>query len=207
MASFHTSSVNFEKRKKLKARLKRKANIARRTEIKAVLAQTAPDPVRGYGPNNQQVWLESPLYKLLLDKEKVWAGTAGSAEGSDSAAQLITNYGLTAETTKLLLQQLPEAQAGVEALQAAQKAQLSADPKTARDNNATTARIAGQVDAVRRIIDLRNANSRGIRYENTQRIIDRFTRTGGSGDSEVQGETTRFLNAQHDANQAEQPPF
>lgn len=242
-ASFHTSTTVLEKKRKLKARLTKKANIARREAAKEQLAASSPDPVRGYGPNNEQIWLDSPLYKLLLRSEKVWAGTeekliksgsvrnpksltasAESSEGSGTAAsstnspnakpvqlapdgerELVPNFGLSRNALDILLRQVPSAQAAV-SLSAAELRLLQEGPEMTRDDlsakhnlqdyeeavakfEAQRLTAAEQGDRMRRILDLKNANSRGIRAENTRRIIQRFSHGHGSGDSEVQGES------------------
>lgn len=194
------------------ARLKKKANIARREQARQQLAATAPDTVRGYGPNKQHVWYDSELRKIMLFPDEVYDGKAGergplepldnprdeilgpkgiksddilSNKGSESASSpSYYNFALSNEDTKLLLESLPEA-----------------DKTLATANNSPSLRDAAlknleqaeshKVEATRRVIDLSNANARGVRFENTRRIIRRFGQGEGSGRCEVQGKALR----------------
>ena len=217
------------------ARLRKKNNLARRTTARQRLEETAPNPIRGYGPGNEKVWLGSELRKILLQKDEVWAGptpeTQDGAVGdlamlpplSSSSAELLgptgtqallagpsdsqkqsqstalvstdpssqavnapaplpyLNFGLSAEDAKLLFEQLPQA-----------SAELSVDPQYASSRPAKVQKALvdeeQKADSLKRILDMRNANSRGIRFENTRRIIRRFGQGEGTGRCEVQGE-------------------
>lgn len=103
-----------------------------------------------------------------------------------TASMPYLNFGLTAEDASLLFQKLPAAHAF-----------LTSDTLRANDNvlrdRIEVAKIEEdkKVDAMKRILDLRNANSRGIRFENTRRILHRFGQGQGSGRSEVQGASRR----------------
>lgn len=218
-SSFHSSAVAHEKKRKMVARLKKKANLARRHAAQEQLRATAPDTIRGYGPNNQNLWYESELRKILLYPEEVYEGKAGlkgmlaslpnpkdevlgpkgvksddilasASSASESSTSTSTdssppqplyfNFAMTAEDGDFLFKALPEANMTL---------------KTATNQSNYQADIMPQVqsteqhkaDATRRILDLANTNARGIRFENTRRIIRRFGQGEGSGRCEVQG--------------------
>lgn len=186
------------------ARLKKKENLARRQKAREQLAATAPDPVRGYGPNNENLWYNSELRKILIFPEEVYEGkTTGMLESlqnpvdeilgpkgikSDDlimkapATSTTLNFGLSAEDEKRLLHELPNA---VASLQTAnhnhlQNNEVLPTVETSKEH---------QTEALKRTLDLANANARGIRFENTRRIIRRFGQGEGTGRSEVVGES------------------
>lgn len=199
------------------ARLRKKANLARRHEAQEQLRATAPDTIRGYGPNNQNLWYESELRKILIYPEEVYEGKAGlkgmleslpnpkdellgpkgiksddliakrpsvpdsSSSPSSTSTPLYFNFAMTAEDEKLLMHSLPEANKTLEI------ANKPANQKEA-DSPAVEHLEQHKAEITRRILDLANANARGIRFENTRRIIRRFGQGEGSGRSEVQGE-------------------
>lgn len=216
-SSFHSSAVAREKKRKMVARLKKKANLARRHEAQEQLRASAPDTVRGYGPNNQNLWYESELRKILLYPEEVYEGKAGlkgmlpslpnakdevlgpvgvksddlvathsstheSPTSQTDAASPVPpyfNFAMTAEDGDFLLTALPEANATLQT--ATNNSSLQAD------NMALVQRTEQhKAEATRRILDFANANARGIRFENTRRVIRRFGQGEGSGRCEVQ---------------------
>lgn len=210
-SSFHSSAATHEKKRKLVARLKKKENLARRQKAREQLIATAPDPVRGYGPNNQDLWYKSELRKILLFPDEVYEGKAANlgmldrlpkagdeilgpvgvksddlimkppATSTSTTPSTYLSFGLSAEDEKLLLQDLPEADETIATANntKGQKDGAQAAHKLAEEHKA---------EAARRILDLANANARGIRFENTRRIIRRFGQGEGTGRSEVVGE-------------------
>ena len=218
------------KNAKLKSRLRKRNNLQRRQAANEKLKQTAPDPVRGYGPNQERLWLNSTLKSILLDREEIWKGQlpeskgmlpalmdpnderlgpkggeftqvpvasgSGSSTSSESLALPVTststssipptpylNFALTPSDAALLFEQLPKSAVGVQL-----DPTLPEATRAKREKEAEPVE-ANKVEALRRILDLRNTNSRGIRNENTRRIIRRFGQGEGVGRVEVQGES------------------
>lgn len=92
------------------------------------------------------------------------------------------NFALSPSDADLLFHQLP-----------ATNAALSIDPSL--PSSAASQRLQNKMveedekaESLKRILDLKNANSRGIRFENTRRILRRFGQGQGTGRPEVQGE-------------------
>ena len=230
--SFHSSAIAHEKKAKLKARIRKKANLSRRQLANEKLKQTAPDPVRGYGPNNDQLWLGSDLRKVLLSQEEVWKGELEEEKGmlpdledpndeqlgpkgnhfmqvpvtrsnrsSDTSSDKVTaipastpslspsipptpylNFALTPSDALLLFEQLPKSSLAIQL-----DPSLPEETLARRRSDAAPAE-ASKAEALMRIVDLRNTNARGIRFENTRRIVRRFGQGEGVGRVEVQGE-------------------
>lgn len=184
--------------------MKKKENLARRQKAREQLAATAPDPVRGYGPNNENLWYNSELRKILLFPEEVYEGKIAGRmleRLQDPADEILgpvgiksddlimkgpatstyLSFGLAEEDEKLLLDKIGKAMTTINTANNApgQKERSIADIQAA---------IKHQAEETKRVLDLANANARGIRFENTRRIIRRFGQGQGSGRSEVIGE-------------------
>lgn len=244
-SSFHSSAVAHEKKKKMVARLKKKANLARRHEAQEQLRATAPDTIRGYGPNNQNLWYESELRKILLYPEEVYEGKAGlkgmlaslpnpedevlgpkgiksddivaptssdsdssssqtTAASSSSTPPIYFNFAMTPEDGDFLFKALPEANITLKTATSQSNHQADIMPQVQSTEQ-------HKAEATRRILDLANANARGIRFENTRRIIRRFGQGEGSGRCEVQGrhyasEIMAFLRLRRFLTLTFQPP-
>lgn len=156
--------------------MKKQTNLSRRHRAQEQLAATAPDPIRGYAKNNESVWLESDLKRLLLDKDAVWRGEipSSSVEGTNGATPHL-NFGLDATESRFLFQELPASSAFLESRGGGGGAVDLAASTLQRRHEAAELVERNKTDLIRRILDLRNANSRGIRFENTKRIVQHFS--------------------------------
>ncbi|GAA5860420.1 hypothetical protein JCM3774_000413 [Rhodotorula dairenensis] len=193
--AFSVSAPTSESRGKRKTRLVRKANLDKKAQLVRQHEQTRPDPVLGYAPGNQDLWDKSLLKQILLRKEDVWAGTspagtstgtASSADdaGSDHYTPKLFNFGLTAETAQQLSEVLPATSALRSTL--GDQATSVGSVLVERFDAATRAELDKR-DALMRIVDLRNADSKGIEVENTRRIVAAFGRApGDTASPEVQ---------------------
>lgn len=203
------------------ARLRKKANLARRHEAQEQLRASAPDTIRGYGPNNQNLWYESELRKTLMYPEEVYEGKAGlkgmleslpnpkdevlgpkgmksgdliakppavpeTSSNSSASNPPYFSFAMTAEDGEVILKALPEAN------ETLSTANLPATWKT-DELPFNQHSESHKADRTRRILDLANANARGIRFENTRRIIRRFGQGEGPGRCEVQGAQRNLL--------------
>ncbi|BGP45330.1 hypothetical protein JCM10450v2_001148 [Rhodotorula kratochvilovae] len=183
-----------ESRARRKTRLVRKANLEKKASLIRQHDQARPDPVLGYAKGNDDLWDNSRLKSILLRREEVWGDVqqvdgAGlsEAQGGDGAERYtpkLFNFGLDAQTAEQLSSVLPAT--------AALRATLG-DGATAVDavllerfERASDAEDRKR-DALMRIVDLRNADSKGIEVENTRRIVATFGRTpGDTASPEVQ---------------------
>jgi small subunit ribosomal protein S15 len=150
--------------------------------------------VFGYAKGNEQLWENSLLKKILLNKETVWGkivkgeGETSSPTEQEPGQDKLYNFGLDKETANELSNVLPATAALRSTLG---DGQTSVDSvMLSRFEHAT--RIEEQKkDTFMRIVDLRNADSKGIEVENTRRIVETFGRVpGDTASPEVQGEST-----------------
>ena len=98
------------------------------------------------------------------------------------------NFGLSPAAVQTLTQHLPKVSALRGILSPDGTPQFFDQAKRQRAEAAAAIEL-DKVEKLKRIIDLRNADSRGIRVENTRRIIDAFgvTSKADTGSPEVQG--------------------
>ncbi|GAA5979008.1 hypothetical protein JCM10908_002770 [Rhodotorula pacifica] len=188
--AFSVSAPASESRGKRKTRLVRKANLDKKAQLVRQHEQTRPDPVLGYAQGNEDLWNKSLLKQILLRKEDVWAGKAtssGAKEGTASSGHYtpeLFNFGLTAETAQQLSEVLPATAALRSTL--GDQATSVGSVMFSRFEDATKAEQQKR-DTLMRIVDLRNADSKGIEVENTRRIVEAFGRVpGDTASPEVQ---------------------
>lgn len=202
-SSFHTSAaLSAESKRKRLARLRKQANQARRAEAAEEARRTAPDLMLGYNPSSsqgQQLWADSKLNKILLRPDQVWGlSMAQARQSTQSAPSLdeglepeqspatsdsdrVWNFGLKSDEADVLFKALPEV--NTQRLQTTDPAELQAG--AALEDN--------KVDQIKRILDLKNANAKGIDVENKRRIVEAFGHRSldskpDTGCPEVQGE-------------------
>lgn len=132
------------------------------------------------GPSGATSLLPEPGSIQSSSTALVLTNMSSRSKADDPMPIPYLNFGLSAEDAKLLFEQLPE---------------VSAEFKTSPDLTALRdARVQKDLidekqkaESMKRILDLTNANSRGIRFENTRRIVRRFGQGEGTGRCEVQG--------------------
>lgn len=204
--AFSASAPAQESRGKRKTRLVRKANLDKKAQLVREHEQTRPDPVLGYAQGNEDLWNKSLLKQILLRREDVWAGNAQSASGTSSTASAeavdadthgytpkLFNFGLDSETAHQLSDVLPATSALRSTL--GDQATSVGSVMFSRFEDATRAEQEKR-DTLMRIIDLRNADSKGIEVENTRRIVEAFGRVpGDTASPEVQGEPSPSLRS------------
>ena len=199
--SFSVSAPASESRGKRKTRLVRKANLDKKAQLVRQHEQSRPDPVLGYAQGNQELWDKSLLKQILLRKEDVWAGKGATAgEGTPSGEHYtpqLFNFGLTAETAHQLSDLLPPTAALRSTL--GDQATSVGSVMVSRFEDATRAEQEKR-DTLMRIVDLRNADSKGIEVENTRRIVEAFGRVpGDTASPEVQGAPSLHRPCFHNA--------
>lgn len=188
--SFSSTAPRDESRARRKTRLVRKANLEKKSQLVRLAHESRPDAVFGYAKGNEQLWQQSLLNRILLRKEQVWGnvvkGEASTPSGSSSTpSPSLFNFGLDRDTAKELATVLP----ATAALQS-----TLGDKHTSVDSvmldrfELATAQEERKTDTLLRIVDLRNADSKGIEVENTRRIVQHFGRVpGDTASPEVQG--------------------
>lgn len=153
----------------------------------------------------------SELKKVLLNKKEVWgevvkvvpgetvgaSSTPGSSSPSSSSTEIVSgsvgssdyvpkyyNFGLDKESITLLSEVLPQVSA-----QRSFHLDSVVSQQTQKERSDRALLIEEEKrDRLMRIVDLRNASSKGIQVENVKRIVETFGRKeGDTGSPEVQG--------------------
>lgn len=153
-----------------------------------------PDPVLGYPLNSEgdNLWDKSLLKLILLTREQVWGETVkvptAAAESSSSAEAAYTpthyNFSLSPSHISTLTTTLPS----VSALLPTLGFSPSSSSITTHRLSQSSLQELSKREKLLRIIDLKNASSKGIEVENTRRVVAEFGRfPGDTGSPEVQG--------------------
>jgi small subunit ribosomal protein S15 len=183
--------------------MKKSANLAKRDAQLQYLQSTQPDPLLGY--HDLSIWQQSKLKQAILTKEQVW-GTSNAAETSSRnvAASLDEgldqdgayteptrlNFGLDKQDAELLFDSLPRVASlrPVLASQSEGKRDAYNASRLEQLHEGGVEEETRKKEQLMRILDLKNANARGIRAENTQTLLEQFGRKeGDTGSPEVQG--------------------
>lgn len=204
-ASFSTSSTTqAESKARRKARLTRKAHQDKKLALRRTDEQTRPDPVLGY-PREQggqfsptstdataAAWDNSLLKRVVVDRETIWNSPAPPAPVPGITTEPYVpshlNFNLSAQDAELLSSTLP-AVSSLRTLLGASPANAAIAERRAEKSEVIE---ADKRDKIMRIIDLRNADSKGIDVENRRRIAKAFSADGetetDTGRPEVQGQ-------------------
>lgn len=173
--------------------IERKAERARRTE------QNKPHVVLGTRPGDDAKWLNCNLAQVLLTPEAIDAAAEPALLNNDENALSLPQHlsfgvdgggseAVRAENVQFFFEDLPNASAARDfLLSSPQHFMLKSWVQKAEAREHEKARQFA------RIIDLRNANARGVAFENRRRVIAEFSEPGKPDDSgrpEVQGRRT-----------------
>ena len=188
-ASLHTSAVlQAISTRARKSQRTLKANIQRREELQRQAQQDRPHVVLGHKAGDEAKWLNCDLAQVLVtpeDLRNVPIPVLSSQTGEVKMPPYL-NYGIGEKEKEALFEVLPRltTQGQVEAAGARHSEELA---ETSRKQET----IEMQKSALfARLVDLRNANARGIAYENRRRIVAAFSEPENPTDTgrpEVQG--------------------
>lgn len=206
-ASFSSTSAAQESKAKRKSRLTKKAHMDRKATLVRQHALSQPDPVLGYprpSAQEQSIWDTSLLKSVLLDRSEVWGETvkvvagetsARTTGGGDSAEEALqassgaytpTHYNFRLSPSEA--QQLSSTLPAVSSLLPLLGSDISSAPVIGRRVQQAQEEEKEKRDKLMRVVDLRNASSKGIEVENKRRIVEAFGRVpGDTGSPEVQG--------------------
>lgn len=192
-ASLHSSAVLYAKVKSPEA----KANFAKRLAKERAAELSRPHVVLGTKPGDESKWKNCDLAKILIREEEVRAVPPlppnRSLEG-DIELPKYTNFGIGEEEKKMLFETLPEMsletrRLAVEAAKAKSRGTYKANDLQAIEEKWGPLEHH-KASMLARVVDLRNANARGIAYENRRRCVEAFSEEGNpvdTGRPEVQG--------------------
>lgn len=207
-SSFSTTSSQSESKSKRKSRLTKKSHLERKASLTRSEFLTKPDPILGYAKGKESLWELSELKKVLLNKKEVWGevvkvvpgetiGGSNTPGSNNSSNDIVSggvgsadyvpkyyNFGLDSESIQLLSEVLPQVSA-----QRSFHLDKVLSQQTQKERSDKALLIEEEKrDKLIRIVDLRNASSKGIQVENVRRIVETFGRKeGDTGSPEVQG--------------------
>jgi hypothetical protein len=174
-----TAPASIVSKRKRAARLRKKKNLERQATLRAEEAAKKPSFALGHPKTDDSVWRSSALAKILIDKKAVWSGeTTG-----------LLNFGIPREASELLFEKLPAVSAQRGFLKQSDGA-IAFEPRVMEEAEKAEEEEVTKADQLKRIVDLRNANSDGIAVENRRRVIETFARSErDTASPEVVGES------------------
>lgn len=217
IAHLHSSAVinaiSPSVQKKEKERQKRKAEEQKRLLKQRIFELTKPDPVLGHQINEkgEAIWQNSELRKIILSKDAVWGvredrrgnlvkveeevaqerNVDALSEEENQIGPKRLNFGLDSkEDRQLLFGNLPaviieDQQRRIEGeLPGANQEKLLIFSQNMQDNEEIE---QGHTELLGRLLDLRNANGKGIQVENIRRITNHFGKRSALKDGKEQG--------------------
>ncbi|THH14483.1 hypothetical protein EW146_g5855 [Bondarzewia mesenterica] len=191
-SSIHTSSIlNAVSQRKRQTRLTKQANLNKRTELQQRAAAQRPHVVLGTRPGDESKWTSCDLARVLVSPEELAPTSTPSTIpliSGDVKVPSTLNYGLGEEEKRLLFVHLPLATADSSTLREREMRGAGFDMALFHDEQLRDG--IDRANQLARLVDLRNANARGIAYENRKRVIAEFSEPGKPNDTgrpEVQG--------------------
>ncbi|KAI0830856.1 S15/NS1 RNA-binding domain-containing protein [Trametes gibbosa] len=167
-----------------------KANVQRREEIQQQARQNRPHVILGHKAGEEAKWQTSDLARTLVTEAQV---QSAKLPGSDIRTGMLSlpqyfNYGVGAAEKETLFDVLP-------ALTAQSQAQLNPHAQRKEGEPAPSSQTLKKAEGeaslkelyktglFARLIDLRNANARGIACENRRRIVAAFSEPENPNDT------------------------
>lgn len=199
-AAFSTTAISQESKAKRKARLVKRSNLDHKAALMRAHTASTPDPVSGYAPGQSKLWDESVLKSILLRREDIWGTTVrgdslaeeeGQMKDSTTVFPKYYNFGLNSASVELLTGRLPDVSA-TRSLLTSSGAPKVFDEAIIKRAEIAQAKEMEKRNRLLRIIDLKNADAKGITVENTRRIVETFGVKGttDTGSPEVQGQSS-----------------
>ncbi|KAH9854350.1 S15/NS1 RNA-binding domain-containing protein [Lenzites betulinus] len=190
-APLHTSAVlHAVSARNRRSQQTLKANIQRREEIQRQAQQNRPHVVLGHRAGDEAKWQKSDLVQVLVTETEI---QGAELPGSDIRTGMLRlpqyfNYGVGAAERETLFDVLPEltVQSQVKVHPDARVVEGMPPPETV-----VLTRIQGEAaleelyktGLFARLVDLRNANARGVAYENRKRIVAAFSEPENPNDT------------------------
>jgi small subunit ribosomal protein S15 len=187
--SFHTSaSLQVASLKRHKTQASEKTTAQKRAE-RGLLAETnRPHIVLGHRPGDTAKWSNCDLAKVIIRQDDVAGTTRESLATGSLHMPKHFNYGIGEQEKDLLFEALP--QLTIENISKPRPGGAQGVQRMmARHNEAGKMELL-KLHFFSRAVSLRNANAKGIAYENRRRIIAEFSEPANPEDPgrpEVQG--------------------
>ncbi|EKM61661.1 uncharacterized protein PHACADRAFT_248398 [Phanerochaete carnosa HHB-10118-sp] len=184
--AFHSSAVAHAKVKS-----RQETNIKGRDERARKEALNRPHVVLGHRPGDEAKWRNCDLAKILVTEKDIEAAAPVPNTVPDGAEEVVVpqflNYGLKDKERQKLFETLPVLTAEARVMRDLEQShQLLPQEMITVAERAQKEGEAAQLykaQLLARIVDLRNANARGIAYENRQRCIAEFSESGKLNDT------------------------
>lgn len=192
-----------------------RANLAKRDQQKLLAELNRPHVILGHKPGDENKWKNCDLAKVLVTEESIQSNPPlpFRSEVDDKVPiPKDTNFGIGSYEKELLFETLPAMSTEAYHLQAQHKQKRPLTPSELVRTEEKYAPVESlKATMLARIVDLRNANAKGIAYENRRRCIQSFSSTGSlrdTGRPEVQG-TLGHCRSSHSTKltYARQPPY
>lgn len=155
------------------------------------VAANRPHVVLGHRPGDEAKWQNCDLARILVTEEDILKAPVPPPEArsiDDVQPPAYLNFGVGEKEKELLFEVLPNLT--IEGAVMAEKVPTWKSDVLAAAENIANAREAQKTVQLARLVDLRNANAKGILFENKKRIVAAFSESEDvvdTGRPEVQG--------------------
>ena len=188
-SAFHSSAVvqvaSFRRRR---ARAVQKENLAKRAEREKLAEAQRPHVVVGHRPGAEVKWTNCDLAKVIITEKDLEETEAVDCPLGSVAMPKHLNYGVGEREKEMVFDTLPQLSA-LHTVASLSHGNLSVTRLQERhDEVIPIERFKSRMLA--RVISLKNANAKGIAFENRRRIIAAFSEPSNPHDTgrpEVQG--------------------
>ncbi|KAI6044513.1 S15/NS1 RNA-binding domain-containing protein [Pisolithus marmoratus] len=161
----HTSAVRLAQRKKVK-----ESKSAIREERKRNKDAARLYAVLGIPRGGQDKWPQCDLAKAAIIQDQLHSDDAHEAlEFSEGAVHIppTLNYGISGHSRKMLFEVLP--------VLSAERGRVHFNADTVQETEEAMGHEVAKANMFAKLVSLRNANAKGIAYENRRRCIDLFS--------------------------------
>lgn len=169
-------------------------NLAKRAQLQRIAQLNRPHVVLGNKPGDDSKWNDCDLSKVLVTHEQILSTPPLASQPpfrGEVQLPTYTNFGLGKVEKEMLFETLPEMSEEAHHLaQQAKKSRTLDSSELAQHGDLYALLEHKKASMLARVVDLRNANAKGIAYENRRRCITAFSENGDPNDTgrpEVQG--------------------
>lgn len=192
-ASLHTTAVLDAQSRRAKARARGKVNAERRREVQEHALVNRPHIVLGHKPGDEAKWENCDLAQVVVSVEGTKPSATPPSQFDDPDVQpKYYNFGIGEQEKELLFKTLPKLTIeGVMTVRKQRSPSVNTEAQiAAREFDSASLDEKKKMAMLRRLVDLANADAKGIAYENRQRIVAEFSTPANltdTGRPEVQG--------------------
>ena len=165
------------------------------------VASHRPHVVLGHRPGDEAKWQNCDLARILVTEEDILNSPVPPPEArsiDDAQPPAFLNFGVGESEKELLFEVLPNLT--IEGVVTAQNVPAWKSEQLAAVESSANAREAHKTVQFARLVDLRNANAKGLLFENKKRIVAAFSESEDvvdTGRPEVQGAFVIFHLCDH----------